>query len=76
MYRYDSYKCRALFFKCQHAIGPQVLYRRALVSYWRSPNYNVLRAIITLVCGFVFGTLFLARGNKRWVHKSVQHQKL
>jgi hypothetical protein len=40
---------------------------RPQVNYWRSPNYNVLRALVTIVIGIVFGTLFLNRGEKRCV---------
>jgi len=43
----------------------RMLLKRGLVNYWRSPNYNVLRAIVTIVIGIVFGTLFLNRGEKR-----------
>ncbi|KXZ48202.1 hypothetical protein GPECTOR_29g109 [Gonium pectorale] len=42
-----------------------VLMRRALVSYWRNPPYNVLRFLVTLGMGIMFGTLYWDRGNKR-----------
>lgn len=43
----------------------KLLLRRSFVQYWRTPQYNMLRFIVTLTMGFLFGTLFWARGNKR-----------
>jgi ABC-2 type transporter len=45
----------------------KLLLKRAFTQYWRTPQYNMLRFIITLVMGLLFGTLFWARGNKRYV---------
>ncbi|GLC47082.1 hypothetical protein PLESTM_002024000 [Pleodorina starrii] len=49
------------------SIGSQfaLLMRRALVTYWRNPPYNVLRYMVTLSMGVLFGTLYWDRGNKR-----------
>jgi hypothetical protein len=41
-----------------------LLLDRALKSYWRMPAYNNLRFIVTILCGVVFGTIFLDRGSK------------
>ncbi|KAG2451837.1 hypothetical protein HYH02_003613 [Chlamydomonas schloesseri] len=43
----------------------RLLMHRALVTYWRNPPYNVLRFLVTLGMGLMFGTLYWARGNKR-----------
>ncbi|KAG2441719.1 hypothetical protein HXX76_003334 [Chlamydomonas incerta] len=43
----------------------RLLMRRALVTYWRNPPYNVLRFLVTLGMGIMFGTLYWDRGNKR-----------
>ena len=34
-------------------------------TYWRNPPYNVLRFLVTLGMGIMFGTLYWDRGNKR-----------
>eukprot|EP00198_Chlamydomonas_reinhardtii_P008553 XP_001697890.1 ABC transporter [Chlamydomonas reinhardtii] len=43
----------------------RLLMHRALVTYWRNPPYNVLRFLVTLGMGIMFGTLYWDRGNKR-----------
>lgn len=37
------------------------------LTYWRSPAYNVVRAVFTLLTALVFGSLFWDVGTKRWV---------
>ncbi len=44
----------------------RLLLGRSFRTYWRLPQYNVLRFIVTLIMGLFFGTLFLDRGAHRW----------
>jgi ABC-type multidrug transport system ATPase subunit len=37
------------------------------LTYWRSPAYNVVRVVFTLLTALVFGSLFWDVGTKRWV---------
>ncbi|XP_059077764.1 pleiotropic drug resistance protein 1 [Cryptomeria japonica] len=34
------------------------------LSYWRNPQYNVIRFFFTLVCALLFGTIFWKMGSK------------
>ncbi|KAG2492873.1 hypothetical protein HYH03_008788 [Edaphochlamys debaryana] len=58
-----------LSFASRYAVGlPRqfaLLMRRALTTYWRHPPYNVLRFLVTLGMGLMFGTLYWNRGNQR-----------
>ncbi|KAH1153472.1 hypothetical protein AAZX31_18G062400 [Glycine max] len=46
----------AQFLKC--------LWKQNLV-YWRSPPYNAMRIFFTIICAFIFGTIFWDIGTKR-----------
>jgi hypothetical protein len=37
------------------------------LTYWRSPDYNLVRVVFTLLTALVFGSLFWNVGTKRWV---------
>lgn len=37
------------------------------LTYWRSPEYNLVRYCFTLVCGVLVGTIFWKIGEKRFV---------
>lgn len=34
-------------------------------SYWRNPDYNLVRFFFTLLCAVVVGTIFWKIGNKK-----------
>ncbi len=36
------------------------------LTYWRSPDYNLVRFVFTLITSVVFGTIFWQIGVKRW----------
>ena len=46
---------------------PRLLVQRNLTSYWRSPNYNLIRMLTTIGFGLIFGTLYYKLGSDRWV---------
>lgn len=33
-------------------------------SYWRNPEYNVIRFFFTIICAFLFGSIFWKMGSK------------
>jgi hypothetical protein len=37
------------------------------LTYWRSPDYNLVRVVFTVLTALVFGSLFWKDGSKRWV---------
>jgi hypothetical protein len=39
------------------------------LTYWRSPDYNIVRFFFTLSTALVFGSLFWQIGTTRWVKK-------
>lgn len=39
-------------------------FKRIWRMYWRSPEYNLTRAAVTLLVAFVFGTLFWRKGDQ------------
>ncbi|KAK9815219.1 hypothetical protein WJX72_000157 [[Myrmecia] bisecta] len=41
-----------------------VLLKRLSICYWRTPDYNWIRLLITIILGFVLGTLYWRLGNK------------
>ena len=44
---------------------PRLLVQRNLTSYWRSPNYNLIRMLTTIGFGLIFGTLYYKLGSDR-----------
>ena len=42
-----------------------LLLRRNWRTWWRSPSYNLVRAMMTVLIALFFGTVYWARGNKR-----------
>ena len=41
------------------------LLRRNFTTYWRSPEYNITRAAVTLLVAFAFGSMFWRLGSHR-----------
>ena len=48
-----------------HACPPRLLIDRNFTSYWRSPNYNLIRMLTTIGFGLIFGTLYYKLGSDR-----------
>lgn len=45
----------------------QTLLKKFFIAYWRTPEYNYIRALVTVAMGFVLGTLYWKVGHKRSV---------
>ena len=45
----------------------QALLKKFSIAYWRTPEYNYIRFITTVILGFVLGTLYWKIGHKRFV---------
>ena len=43
----------------------QALLKKFNIAYWRTPEYNYIRALVTIILGFVLGTLYWKIGHKR-----------
>lgn len=43
----------------------QALLKKFNIAYWRTPEYNYIRALVTVILGFVLGTLYWKIGHKR-----------
>ncbi|MCO5582935.1 hypothetical protein L7F22_036838 [Adiantum nelumboides] len=41
------------------------------ITYWRSPEYNIVRFFFTTVCAILFGTIFWNLGSKRETQQDV-----
>ncbi|KAL3132996.1 hypothetical protein ABBQ38_006905 [Trebouxia sp. C0009 RCD-2024] len=41
------------------------LLKKFNIAYWRTPEYNYIRALVTVILGFVLGTLYWKIGHKR-----------
>jgi ABC-type multidrug transport system ATPase subunit/ABC-type multidrug transport system permease subunit len=58
-----------LRFASRHARRPATQFRlllaRNFATYWRSPSYNLVRAVMTVVIALFFGTVFWQRGTRR-----------
>lgn len=58
-----------LRFASRHARGSgaqlRIALRRNWRTYWRTPRYNLVRFVITIVVAFFFGTLFWQAGTRR-----------
>jgi ABC-type multidrug transport system ATPase subunit/ABC-type multidrug transport system permease subunit len=58
-----------LRFASRHARRPAAQFRlllaRNAATYWRSPSYNLVRAVMTVVIALFFGTVFWQRGGER-----------
>ncbi len=39
------------------------LLARNFTSYWRNPEYNVTRFVVTLIIAFAYGSLFWRQGS-------------
>lgn len=44
---------------------PCPLAQRNFLMYWRFPEYNLIRLLVTLLVAFLFGTLFWDQGTQR-----------
>lgn len=42
------------------------LWKQNLV-YWRSPSYNVMRLLFTIISALIFGSVFWDMGTKRYI---------
>lgn len=45
----------------------QTLLRKFSIAYWRTPEYNYIRGLVTVTMGFVLGTLYWKIGHHRCV---------
>ena len=45
----------------------QTLLKKFSVAYWRMPEYTYIRFLVTVIMGFVLGTLYWKVGHKRCV---------
>lgn len=43
----------------------RILLKHFLISYWRSPSYNLVRMVVTVLVGIILGTLFRNAGEIR-----------
>ena len=43
----------------------QTCLRKFSIAYWRTPEYNCIRALVTVSMGFVLGTLYWKVGHHR-----------
>ena len=41
------------------------LLKKFNTAYWRTPEYNYIRALVTVILGFVLGTLYWKIGHKK-----------
>ncbi len=51
--------------RCDFLCGMQALLKKFSIAYWRTPEYNYIRFITTVILGFVLGTLYWKIGHKR-----------
>ena len=49
----------------------QTLLKKFSIAYWRTPEYNYMRVIVTVSMAFVLGTLYWKIGHKRYRHLPV-----
>ena len=49
----------------------QTCLRKFSIAYWRTPEYNCIRALVTVSMGFVLGTLYWKVGHHRYVYPLV-----
>ena len=50
----------------------QTLLKKFFIAYWRTPEYNYIRGLVTVAMGFVLGTLYWKVGHKRCVKMQSQ----
>ncbi len=43
------------------------LFKRSLLTYWRTSSYNLIRFLITIFVGLVFGSLYYQIGMNRCI---------
>lgn len=49
----------------QGLVAVQTILKKFNIAYWRTPEYNYIRALVTVILGFVLGTLYWKIGHKR-----------
>ena len=50
----------------------QTCLRKFSIAYWRTPEYNCIRALVTVSMGFVLGTLYWKVGHHRYVYRQME----
>lgn len=46
--------------------------QRNFLMYWRFPEYNLIRLLVTFMVAMLFGTLFFGEGTNRWAAGGVR----
>jgi hypothetical protein len=54
----------------------QTCLRKFSIAYWCTPEYNCIRALVTVSMGFVLGTLYWKVGHHRYVYPLVFYLSL
>ena len=66
---------RELYFKNAYpqsqARQLQLLLKKDLITYWRSPNYNTVRFVFTIILALIVGAIYWGLGNRRCEHLPV-----
>lgn len=69
--RTPSPGAKDLYFPTQYSESTWGQFKSCLwkqwLTYWRSPEYNLVRFFYALVCGIMVGTIFWKIGEKRLV---------
>ena len=43
-----------------------LLLQKDLITYWRSPNYNAVRFVFTVILALIIGAIYWGLGARRW----------
>ena len=43
-----------------------LLLKKDLITYWRSPNYNTVRFVFTIILALIVGAIYWGLGQRRW----------
>ena len=43
-----------------------LLLEKDLITYWRSPNYNAVRFVFTVILALIIGAIYWGLGARRW----------
>ena len=44
----------------------RLLLKKDLITYWRSPNYNSVRFVFTVLLALIVGAIYWGLGARRW----------
>ena len=59
-----------LYFKSAYPQGQgrqlALLLKKDLITYWRSPNYNTVRFVFTIILALIVGAIYWDLGSRRW----------